>query len=399
LRIAIIVTDLTPPRIGGISKVATELAHNLCLQGHDVEVFCLSRSESDHLEAPFKIIPVKPKWMLYKEYPVMSFSLAAFRALLKRHAEKPFDVSHAMNFNNYGLTFWRKKMTQAGLAHVSTGFETTQMEIAAKWKEFKSRPTLHNLAQILMEVYLAPWQRSYLGWADVVTTEDIETKEGLMKMGIPAQKIECIPSGIDLGAIEKNKQNGSLPSPWLKAKRILLCPGRVDPRKGSQYLLRAFARLHKQEDLGLIFAGGGRGDYIKSMRRMISELNLDSRVLLTGRVENLYPYYQNCDLVVIPSLSEGIPITLQEALAFEKPILCSRLKGTYHYAKSLPSIRWSEPADVDSLEIELRNFLERPVKQESIEKGFEFIAKADWAKVAEVYAKAYARAIQLKNEH
>ena len=45
-----------------------------------------------------------------------------------------------MNFNNYGMTFHRKAMTQMGLAHVSTGFETTQMEIAAKWKEFRVDP-------------------------------------------------------------------------------------------------------------------------------------------------------------------------------------------------------------------------------------------------------------------
>lgn len=399
LRIALIVTDLTPPRIGGISKVATELAKQLSAQGHDVEVFCLARSEPDHRNAPYLIHQITPKWMLYKEYPVMSFSLTAFRALMKRHQEKPFDVSHAMNFNNYGLTFWRKKMNLAGLAHVSSGFETTQMEIAAKWKEFKTRPTLHNLAQILMEVYLAPWQRSYLGWADVVTTEDIETKQGLVAMGISAEKIECIPSGIDLKAIQAAKLDQVMPSPWLDAKRILLCPGRVDPRKGCQYLLRAFARLHSEyPDLGLVFAGGGRGDYIKSMQNMIFELKLDAKVLLTGRVEDLSPFYRNCDWVVIPSLSEGIPITLQEALAFEKPVLCSRLQGTYHYAHTLPSVFWAEPANVDSLTNELRKMLNRDTNRQEIARGFEFIQQADWASVVEQYAVAYTRAIQRRKE-
>ena len=59
---------------------------------------------------------------------------------------------------------------------------------------------------------------------------------------------------------------------------------------------------------------------------------------LTGIVPSLFPYYADCDLVVIPSLSEGIPITLQEALAFSKPVLCSKLLGTYEYGKSLKTI-------------------------------------------------------------
>lgn len=398
MRIALLVTDLTPPRIGGISKVATELAKHLSGQGHDVEVFCLARSEPDHRNKGYRIQVVTPKWMLYKEYPVMSFSLSAFRAMLKRHEEQPFDVSHAMNFNNYGLTFWRKRMSQAKLAHVSTGFETTQMEIAAKWKEFKSRPTIHNFAQILMECYLAPWQRTYLGWGDWVTTEDIETREGLVKMGIPEQKIQCIPSGIDLSSIQRCKQNPSQPNPWLNLRRVLLCPGRVDPRKGSQYLLRAFAQVQTEFDgLGLVFAGGGRGDYIKSMQSMISELGLEEKVLLTGRVDDLSPFYQNCEMVVIPSLSEGIPITLQEALAFEKPVLCSRLKGTYDYAKELPSVRWAEPAQVESLAAELRKMLREPLGSDCIRRGFEFIQQADWSKVAEVYAEAYSKAIEHRN--
>ena len=80
MRIALLVTDLTPPRIGGISKVATQkLAYALSDQGHDLEVFCLERSIEHHKDAPFKINAIKPDWMLYADYPVVSFSLTAFK--------------------------------------------------------------------------------------------------------------------------------------------------------------------------------------------------------------------------------------------------------------------------------------------------------------------------------
>ena len=396
MRIALLVTDLTPPRIGGISKVATELALNLSEKGHEVEVFCLQRTAKLHQHKPYKVHPISPAWMLYREYPVLSFSLTAFKTLLSRHHEKAFDVSHAMNFNNYGLTFWRGKMTKVGLAHVSTGFETTQMEIAAKWTEFKTRPTMHSLAQIIMECYLAPWQRSYLGWAEVITTEDIETKEGLKKMGLDEDKIMLIPSGIDLKTIQATKTITELPSPWIDGERVWLCPGRVDTRKGSQYLLRAFAKMCSvDEQLRLVFAGGGRGDYIESMKSMVVELGLEKKVLLTGRVDDLYPYYDHCEAVIIPSLSEGIPITLQEGLAFKKNILCSKLKGTFHYAQHLKSVIWAEPAQVDSLIAGLCKLEAKSLSSESIEDSFRFIEKADWSVVADAYLEAYQRAAEL----
>lgn len=396
MRIALIVTDLTPPRIGGISKVATELAYGLVSKGHDVEVFCLERSAVQHEGAPFLICPIKSNWTIYKDYPVVSFSLAAFKAVIARHAIKPFDVSHGMNFNNYGLTFSRKKMTALGLAHVSTGFETTQMEIAAKWQEFKTRPNLHCLAQILMECYLAPWQKCYLGWGDVITTEDVETREGFENMGLAMDKVDLIPSGIDLKEIEKTKSEEGLPEKWFDSKRVWLCPGRVDARKGSQYLIRAFSKVLKSyPDLKLVFAGGGRGDYIDSMQNLVNELKVNDSILFTGRVAELGVYYKNCEAVVIPSLSEGIPITLQEALAYEKPVLCSRLKGTYYYGNELPSVLWAKPGCVNELEQGLMELAKKQITVDAIKEGFEFIKKYDWSEVVDSYLKSYARAKSL----
>ncbi|MBF0243965.1 MAG: glycosyltransferase, partial [Planctomycetes bacterium] len=164
MRIALLVTDLTPPRMGGISRVATELACRLTEKGHEIDVFCLPRTAKCFpARERLRLIPVAPRLCLYAEYPVLSFSLAAFRALHREQGVRPYDVSHAMNFNNYGLTFWRSRLKKLGLAHVSSGYETTGMEIRAKAKEFLRSPTLHLLGQILMESYLAPWQRSYIG--------------------------------------------------------------------------------------------------------------------------------------------------------------------------------------------------------------------------------------------
>lgn len=401
MRIAIIVTDLSPPRIGGISKVATSIASACAEMGHEVDVFCLDRSAELHRDQAYNVVPVRPRWVLYDEYPVVSFSMAAFSLLLKRHRQRAYDVSHAMNFNNFGLTFFRFKMNRWGLAHLSTGFETTQMELKAKWKEFLSKPSLHNFAQIVMESWLAPWQRSYIGWGDHMSTEDVETRHHFGKMGLDESKISLIPSGVNLGALKAVMAAPADRSvlDWGEGERVLLCPGRVDPRKGSQYLLKAFAAWRKtNKNSGswrLVFVGGGRGSYLDMMKGLSADLGMSEHVQFTGKVDDLYPYYHACDAVAIPSLSEGIPITLQEALVFKKPIWCSKLEGTHHWAQHLGSVRWCEAGDVEDWVRALDGLL-KPTDEVALEQGANWMEDFDWRGVAKQYLEAYGEAIKAR---
>lgn len=388
MRIAIIVTDLTPPRIGGISKVATSLAEHLVKLDNEVVVYTLERTATLHKDKAYDVVPVHPRGMIYRDYPVVSFSISAFKKVLEDHRKKPFDVSHAMNFNNFGLTFYRKRMTREGLAHVSTAFETTQMEIRAKWKDFLERPGLHNFAQIVMESFLAPWQRSYIGWANAICTEDQETRDELQKMGIRQNRVTLIPSGVEL-----SDYIGFTSSPPTEAS-YWLCPGRVDPRKGNPTLIRAYANLI---NLGvslpsLIFVGGGRGDHLQGMRDLSLELGMNERISFTGKVDDLRPWYQHAKAVLLPSLSEGIPITLQEAMAFDKKILCSSLKGTYAFASEVPSVSWAEPGSVESWSRALEE-LSASDKGHGQGVGSSFMRDYDWSKVAESYLRLYEQAM------
>jgi len=392
MHIALIVTDLSPPRIGGISKVATEITIQYLKKGHSVDVFCLKRTcdvfeKHDHL----RLIPVTSIYQIYKDYPVVSFSIHAFTKLLKEHKKRKYDISHAMNFNNFGMPFVKSKLKKAGIAHISTAFETTEMEISAKWSEFKSKPTLHCLAQIVMELFLAPWQKAYIGWADLITTEDCETQRNLILKGLPIEKIRLIPSGIDIKAIDQIILKTEKKS---EVNLNIVCPGRVDSRKGSQFLIKAFASFSKKHPLATLeFVGGGRGDYLEQMKNLAKDLGVEEKVNFTGRVDNILEFYNKADIIVIPSLSEGIPITLQEALAFRKPILCSKLPGTYAYASHLPSIQWFEPANVTELEGQLEKMINKDF-DEAISKGREFIEKYDWSQVANQYLKTYEEALK-----
>lgn len=98
--------------------------------------------------------------------------------------------------------------------------------------------------------------------------------------------------------------------------------GRLDPTKGVEPLLDAFAAAHLP-DAELWLAGDGQADYVEPLRAR----HADGRVRFLGRVapRNFYP---QVDIVVVPSLwHDTFPGVVFEALAFGKPVIGARRGG------------------------------------------------------------------------
>lgn len=108
-------------------------------------------------------------------------------------------------------------------------------------------------------------------------------------------------------------------------KRRCLFVGSLIPRKAPDILLRALALA--DSDLGLVIVGDGpmRGE----LRRLVKRLGLTGRVTFAGAQpqSSLSRYYQEAAFVVLPSVSEGAPLVLIEALSSGKPVIATSLKG------------------------------------------------------------------------
>jgi glycosyltransferase involved in cell wall biosynthesis len=95
--------------------------------------------------------------------------------------------------------------------------------------------------------------------------------------------------------------------------------GRLDPQKDQVTLLRAFARLARRRDAGLIILGEGRER--GRLERLARDLGVADRVIMPGWVPSIEPYFRAADLFVLSSAYEGFGLVLVEALSQGVPVV------------------------------------------------------------------------------
>lgn len=102
--------------------------------------------------------------------------------------------------------------------------------------------------------------------------------------------------------------------------------GRLSPEKGHLYFVEALALASKKCDkIRAIFVGDGQErDFLANA---IQRMGLNDKVLFAGYQEEVSSFYHACDMICLPSLSEGMPNAALEAMMFAKPVVASNVGG------------------------------------------------------------------------
>ena len=116
----------------------------------------------------------------------------------------------------------------------------------------------------------------------------------------------------------------SVPHPWLADRQgqpVVLGAGGLRRQKNFPLLLRAFARLRREQDCRLIILGEGRQR--ARLCRLAERLGVAEDVSLPGFVSNPYAYMARAALFVLSSYWEGSPNVLTEAMALGTPVVAT----------------------------------------------------------------------------
>jgi glycosyltransferase involved in cell wall biosynthesis len=143
----------------------------------------------------------------------------------------------------------------------------------------------------------------------------------LVDSGVSAMKIKTIANGIDVEPFERAK---ALPPLAFDGNKVVGMVARLDLQKGFEYLLRAVRELSSvYSSLKLVIVGEGPDR--KAIEDMIRQYSLQSNVILAGQQSDMPGVYATIDIFVLPSLNEGLPMTVLEAMAASKPVIATRV--------------------------------------------------------------------------
>jgi glycosyltransferase involved in cell wall biosynthesis len=147
--------------------------------------------------------------------------------------------------------------------------------------------------------------------------------------------------------------------PELRADKFnLLIAGRLDLVKGHHVAIAASAEAGFPPDVHLCLVGDG--PRARELRALAAAHGLAQRVDVVGFRRNIYDYIAHCDALLMPSLHEGLPYTLLEAMALGVPIIASRVGGLAEVLEDEVTALLVEPRDAAALAAAVRRLKDDP---------------------------------------
>jgi teichuronic acid biosynthesis glycosyltransferase TuaC len=200
-------------------------------------------------------------------------------------------------------------------------------------------------------ILLGKKQRKTIKYANkILCVAQWQVKKGL-DLGIPEEKIKCIPMGVDIDKFKPQDKEKIRQDFKISEQKIILFVGQLNKEKGVNYLLEAFSQVvtksYYRKDVRVIIIGdGSEKENLLNLSKRLGIMNL---VTFTGPVigELLTKWYSLADLFVLPSLTEGRPNVINEAMASECSIIATNICGIPEQVKDGYNGFLVEPKNVE----------------------------------------------------
>lgn len=303
---------------GGMSVYVREVAAELGKQGHLVDIFTRTHDTNENeilsLAENVRLIHLDAgpgedlhRIAIYPYIPEFAANLEAFR--------RTDGLSYDVIFSHYWLS---------GCVG----------EFAEKWWRVPHMLMFHTLAAVKNtigerepELRLETEARLARTGGRIIAATGREKENIVNYYGAPARNIRVIPCGVNLDLFRPLDRDDARKSLGLDGKKIVLFVGRIEPLKGVERLLRAFANLNNRDNLRLLIIGGDAqsAPEIARLKDIAASLNIENNVTFAGLIEQdkLPVYYSAADVTVVPSYYESFGLVPLESLACGTPVVAT----------------------------------------------------------------------------
>ncbi len=255
--------------------------------------------------------------------------------LKKLIQKEAYDIVHFHTKRAHGLALWLWR-ARPGVRYVVT----RRMDYPVK------RNWYHN--------------RLYNSRVDGVVAISDKIREVLIEGGVQAEKIRVIYSGIELGRFHPEALGDRTSHrPTIGTVAVL------EPRKGHRYLLEA-ARILQDQGIRprILLAGEGKEKAYLEQRAV--RIGVQRDVVFLGFVSNIPSFLNGIDLFVLPSLNEGLGVSVIEAMAAGKPVVASLVGGVPELVQHRLTGLLVPPGDPQALAQALAQLLGDPSLMDSM---------------------------------
>jgi glycosyltransferase involved in cell wall biosynthesis/protein-tyrosine-phosphatase len=172
----------------------------------------------------------------------------------------------------------------------------------------------------------------------------------LIASGHQASRVTTIHNGIDLAKAVSRRSREVIRREWDVdgAAIVIGTAGRLAPVKGQDVFLRA-ARLILDRQPAARFVIAGDGPLEHGLKTLASQLDIDWACRFLGARDDITDVMSAMDVFVLPSLSEGLPMAILEAMALAKPVVASKVGGLPEVIQHRHSGLLVAPSDADAL--------------------------------------------------
>lgn len=302
-----LLSDTYPPDVGGLAVSVRRNARNLAAAGHQVHVVAPSHSRPPG------------SWHVGADGPVTVYRLGTHSRLRETLADW-FDLMVELDLAQEFALFHGYFLTYAGyLAALTARYRGKPSVVSARGNDIDVMPFDDRRAVFVFKA---------LEWADAIlaVTRDLALKATALS---GRHDVQLVHNGVDGTLFAPQPPDPALrASLGLDQRPVVGFVGEARAKKGLGRMLRIFPRLCDEVPAQLLLVGGVRQEdsaMVDFFRRQHPDLPLH---LVPPQPNQALPsYYALCDVVILPSLRDGLPNALLEAMACGRPVVASAVGG------------------------------------------------------------------------
>lgn len=315
MRVLHVIPSVSPLR-GGPSIAVRTMARGLTQAGVEVHVATTDDDGPGRLRVSYAA-PIEEEGVTYWYFPrqgrFYTFSWPLSR-WLARHV-RDYDLVHIHALFSYAAVAAAVSASRSNVPYI-----VRPLGVLNQWGIRNRRRWLKRISFPLIE------RRILNGAAAVQFTSDQERIEA-GELGV-RQKAVVIPNAISTEAFSLSASAGRQRQnpPHLSGRTVIFFLSRLDPKKGLDLLLPAFARARAQYPrIALMLAGSGEADFMAHLQKEAVRLGIASDLFWVGFLagEQKWAALAEADIFVLPSYSENFGIAAAESMVFGLPVVVS----------------------------------------------------------------------------